>query len=169
MPSEPPESNFKGKVHATAYRTQERGGLIWVYMGPRETPPPLPSLNGNMQPEGHYDIGAYSSECNWMQSLEGDFDTIHVGFLHNGSTRFEDVRMPDLALDRYAMKTRWARHFVSDTEFGITSGNNRPAEEGTTYWRMAQYLFPFYAMPPASFTTRSVIAVVPIRTAYASR
>src|SRR5437870_1027727 len=27
MPSEPAESNFKTKVHATAYPTQERGGL----------------------------------------------------------------------------------------------------------------------------------------------
>jgi hypothetical protein len=131
-------------------------------MGPRAVPPALPEITANMQPEGHYEIGAYSSECNWMQSLEGDFDTIHVSFLHRGTTRFEDVKLPDPAFDRYAMSTRWARHFIKDTEFGITSGNNRPAEPGTTYWRMAQYLFPFYAQPPASFTSLGVIAVVPI-------
>src|SRR3954451_21128033 len=42
MPSEPAESNFKTKIKATAYPTQERGGLVWLYMGPREVPPPLP-------------------------------------------------------------------------------------------------------------------------------
>jgi hypothetical protein len=131
-------------------------------MGPRAEPPPLPDLNANLQPEGQYHIGVYSSECNWMQSLEGDFDTSHVSFLHQGSTRPEDVRQPDISHEYYAMKTRWARHWVTDTEFGCTSGNNRPAEEDTTYWRVGQFLYPFYAMPPASFRNLAAIAVVPI-------
>src|SRR6187200_6822 len=59
MPSEPAESNFKNKVHARAYPTQERGGLIWIYMGPRAVPPPLPDLEVNMLPEGQYFVGAY--------------------------------------------------------------------------------------------------------------
>src|SRR3970282_1358555 len=41
MPSEPPESNFKGKVRAHAYACIERGGIVWAYMGPRQVPPPL--------------------------------------------------------------------------------------------------------------------------------
>ena len=85
MPSEPPESNFKEKVKAKTYATVERGGLIWVYMGPREVPPPLPDLEANLQPEGELSIGAFFSECNWVQSLEGDYDTVHLGFLHQGS------------------------------------------------------------------------------------
>src|SRR3954452_23022053 len=48
MPNEPPESNFKQKVKVTAYRTRERGGVIWAYMGTRETPPELPSLEWNL-------------------------------------------------------------------------------------------------------------------------
>ena len=162
MPSEPAESNFKSKVKAVSYPAKERSGTIWIYMGPREVPPPLPELNANMEPEGKYEIGAYSSECNWFQSLEGDFDTIHVSFLHSGSVLPEEVRQPDINHEYYAMKTRWARHFVTDTEFGCTSGNNRPAEEDTTYWRVAQFLYPFYAMPPASYTNYGIIAVVPI-------
>ena len=35
---------------------------------------------------------------------------------------------------------------VVDTEFGCTYGSNRPAEEDTTYWRIAHFLFPFYSM-----------------------
>src|SRR5215210_2311832 len=35
MPSEPAESNFKNKVSATAYPSAERGGLVWIYMGPK--------------------------------------------------------------------------------------------------------------------------------------
>src|ERR687897_490333 len=48
MPSEPAESNFKSKVHARAYPTRERNGIIWAYMGPREVPPPLPDMEANI-------------------------------------------------------------------------------------------------------------------------
>ena len=52
MPSEPPESNFRTKVKAAAYPTRERNGIIWAYMGPRETPPPLPDIEANILCEG---------------------------------------------------------------------------------------------------------------------
>src|SRR3981081_9492 len=52
MPNEPAESDFRTKVKAVAYPTQERNGVVWAYMGPRRTPPPLPSFEGNMLPEG---------------------------------------------------------------------------------------------------------------------
>src|SRR5436853_6861372 len=48
MPSEPAESNFKTKIKATAYPCVERNGIVWTYMGPRETPPPLPELLPNL-------------------------------------------------------------------------------------------------------------------------
>src|SRR5207248_2695439 len=44
MPNEPAESDFKTKVKAVAYPTQERGGIVWTYMGPRTNPPPMPDL-----------------------------------------------------------------------------------------------------------------------------
>jgi phthalate 4,5-dioxygenase oxygenase subunit len=162
MPSEPAESNFRTKVRATAYPTRERGGLVWVYMGPRQAPPELPQLEANMLPEGQYTLGSYSSECNWLQSLEGDYDTIHLGFLHQGSIRPEDLKPG--TIEYYVVKTRWARYVTSDTEFGCTYGCNRPAEDDTTYWRLAHFLFPFYAMIPTMplGTRRTFISVVPI-------
>jgi phenylpropionate dioxygenase-like ring-hydroxylating dioxygenase large terminal subunit len=161
MPSEPAESNFKAKVRATAYPARERSGLVWIYMGPRSEPPPLPALRGNIVEDGVSRIGAYLTECNWLQSLEGDFDTIHVGFLHSGGNRFEDVAPPDTGLNRYTLKTRWARWIVTDSDLGCTSGAYRPAEEDTTYWRIAQFLFPFYCLIPAA-SSQSFIAVVPV-------
>src|SRR3954462_3641567 len=44
MPSEPPESNFKSKVHIGAYPCVEKAGIIWTYMGTRETPPDMPDM-----------------------------------------------------------------------------------------------------------------------------
>src|SRR3954471_25073814 len=50
MPFEPAESNFKSKVHATAYLAKERNGIIWIYMGDREKAPELPHIPPNMDP-----------------------------------------------------------------------------------------------------------------------
>src|SRR6185437_11960144 len=72
MPNEPAESNFRNKVKALAYPTQERAGVIWVYMGARPTPPPLPDLEANMLAEGEWNVSATQRECNWLQALEGD-------------------------------------------------------------------------------------------------
>jgi phthalate 4,5-dioxygenase oxygenase subunit len=80
MPSEPAESNFKTKVHARAYATRERGGIIWAYMGPREVPPPLPDIEANILAEGPHQVSVLYRACNWMQGLEGEMDTVHAAF-----------------------------------------------------------------------------------------
>ena len=33
----------------------------------------------------------HQRECNWFQSLEGDIDTSHFGFLHIGGLKMEEV------------------------------------------------------------------------------
>ena len=146
MPSEPAESNFKTKVHARAYPTQERGGMVWAYMGPRDLPPELPQLEQNMLPDGQWAIRSIQRECNWMQALEGDIDTTHLGFLHLGAIPVEDATPQTFSY--YALADRAPNHSVVDTEYGTMYGAYRPAEEDTTYWRLANFLFPFYTMTP---------------------
>src|SRR4051812_48343048 len=75
MPNEPPESNFKHKIQHTAYPCQDRGGIVWAYMGPRSTPPPLPELEPNMLEPERIVVQAIQRECNWLQGLEGEIDT----------------------------------------------------------------------------------------------
>ena len=146
MPSEPAESNFKSKVRATAYPCVERNGIIWAYMGPRETPPPLPDIEANMMPRGEYAVQKVVRECNWMQALEGDIDTGHLGFLHLGAVK------PERRRPARSTTTTWPtappKYSVVDTEFGTSYGAYRPAEDDTYYWRIAHFLFPFYTMIP---------------------
>src|SRR5215468_3305294 len=51
MPSEPAESDFRNKVRAVAYPAAERGGIIWVYMGPPELKPELLDLEWALVPD----------------------------------------------------------------------------------------------------------------------
>ena len=110
MPLEPPESDYKEKVRAVAYPTREHGGVVWVYMGDRKTPPPLPDLEA-IQLEGVQSVPAMR-ECNWLQAMEADLDTGHVGLLHWGSARLQDARPGSFAY--YAIKHPSPRYRVVD-------------------------------------------------------
>jgi len=160
MPSEPPESNFKHKVRAVAYPCVERGGVIWTYMGARETPPPLPDLEANIDPQSR--VTTMMRDCNYMQALEGDIDTVHFAFLHMGHLTLEDTYEGNFL--HYQIKDRAPRYAVTDTAFGTCYGAYRPAAEDTYYWRIANFLFPFYTqIPPGTLAVnRGVRAWVPM-------
>jgi phthalate 4,5-dioxygenase oxygenase subunit len=134
MPSEPAESNFKSKVRARAYPTYESNGIVWTYMGPRETPPPLSRIESAMV-EG-VRVSKIMRDCNYMQALEGDIDTSHLAFLHNGAQQPENL--PQGSQSYYVAKDRSPRYAVIDTDFGVAYGAYRPTDEADKlYWRMA--------------------------------
>jgi nitrite reductase/ring-hydroxylating ferredoxin subunit len=175
MPSEPAESNFKSKVRARTYPTQERGGIVWAYMGPRETPPPLPDLEPNMTSleDGTYDVRAILLDWNWVQAIENRMDTAHVAFLHYGSVPQEladdsewarDNADPEMII-RYIVGSRAPTFLVRDTDFGCSYAAYREAEADTDYYRTAHFLFPFITMGPGATKLGSgcrAVLVVPV-------
>ena len=144
LPSEPENSTFKDKVRAAAYPCVERAGLIWTYMGPRTTPPPMPALESTMSADARLQV--YQRECNWVQALEGDIDTGHTVFLHLGGVDPAEVAPGTWA--QYALSKRAPRYEVVDMPYGVMYGAARPAESDSEYWRIASFLFPFWAMVP---------------------
>ena len=146
MPNEPPESNFKDKVHQRAYPCRERNGLIWTYMGPLSDPPDLPALEWNMVPQGQCYMSKRYESCNWAQALEGGIDSSHSGFLHSRLVDDYDdghrrgMRVKDL--DKHP------RFEVVDTEYGELVAARRTVDEASYYWRITQFLMPAYTMLP---------------------
>jgi phthalate 4,5-dioxygenase len=146
MPNEPAESDFKSKVKAVAYPTRERSGLVWAYMGPLQTPPPLPDLEANMVDGA--ETYAIQHDHNWLQVLEGTIDTVHAAFLHAGSVRAED--QPPDTFAEWELRQRAVSFSGVDTPIGACYAARRNATPGYEYWRIAQFLMPFYGMSPAS-------------------
>jgi len=146
MPNAPPHQDFKDKVRAKAYKIVERNGLVWVYMGARKEAPPLPAIEASLLPQTELQIAFVQRECNWLQALEGDIDTSHFGFLHTGSVQPEDVA-PD-SLMRWTVVNRAPEYHMTDTPYGTMYCAYRPAETGETYWRFANFLFPFWTQTP---------------------
>jgi len=147
MPNEPAESNFRDKVAAHAYRAEERNGVIWIYMGPSQSDaPPLPQLEANMLADGDWNLSVFQRECNYMQALEGDIDTGHTVFLHTGAMQASSA--PAGSWGEYALRDRAPRFEAVDTEAGTMYTAYRHIDPDRTYHRIAQFLFPFYAMIP---------------------
>ena len=159
MPSEPAESTFKAKVRARAYPCVERNDVVWAYMGPRPTPPPLPDLEPNMLARGEYAVQKVLRECNWFQGLEGDIDTGHLSFLHLGAVKPEDTKPG--SFDYYNVTDRAPRYEVVDTPFGTSYGAYRPAEPDT-YYASRTSCSVHTMILPASSACRSSCAWVPV-------
>jgi nitrite reductase/ring-hydroxylating ferredoxin subunit len=160
MPSEPAESNFKSKVKVKAYPCIERNNVVWTYMGPREIVPPLPGHPANLSPECR--VMKAVRACNYMQALEGDIDTVHVPFLHQGHTRFDEY--PHGSEGYYGLRQKHAVVEVREHEIGTTYGAGRPAEEDTTCWRLGHFMLPFYTQAAPGILTQKtrINAWVPV-------
>ncbi|HZT07243.1 MAG TPA: Rieske 2Fe-2S domain-containing protein [Chloroflexota bacterium] len=148
MPNEPPESNFKDKIRHRAYPCVERGGLIWVYMGPRSEPPALPDLEFNMLPESHVAIRKNLQDCNWVQSLEGNLDSSHLSFLHTRLSADGDAQFPGGGAGGRGLfyHDKVARLEVMATDYGLMYAAGREEEPGIIYWRITQFLMPMWGM-----------------------
>ena len=161
MPSEPREFNFADKVRATAYPTLESQGMVWAYMGPAHLRPSLPDLEWLRIPESHCYTVKYNQECNFVQAIEGDIDSSHIGYLHMND--LDLWKNPDAVNPTHGgVRTTFTapRWLVEPTDYGLMLAARRDAEppspqpsprgsgEGSYYWRITQFLMPFFQMIP---------------------
>jgi phenylpropionate dioxygenase-like ring-hydroxylating dioxygenase large terminal subunit len=145
MPNEPAESTFKDKVRARAYPCRDVNGVIWTYMGPRETPPPPPAFEiSTLPPEQVYPPLMMLEECNWVQALEGDIDSSHIDFVH-AKLRADGAQRGTWHRDKRP------RLEVLPTDYGACYSARRQWDvDGLSWHRVTQFILPFFSMIAAS-------------------
>ncbi len=156
MPNEPAESNFKHKIHHTAYPCHEVNGVIWTYLGPRREPPPFPRLPWTLVPEANHAAAKITEDCNWVQVLEGDFDAVHAEFLHFDAERGGAEAFP---LRRGYEPPHLEILF---TEAGFTKASRHSRGPEQYHWRLYQFLMPCFGMLPAAGDAVNYRVAVPI-------
>jgi phthalate 4,5-dioxygenase oxygenase subunit len=165
MPNEPAESDFRTKVKAVAYPCEERGGVLWAYLGPAAGMPGPPELEWTHVPASHRYVSKRVQACNFLQNVEGEVDSSHVSFLHSKGTAAASAGISDplVTLPDYMARDRAPRFFVLPTPYGLLIGARRDAERDSYYWRITQFLMPTYTMipvpvgAPVSFTAATPI------------
>jgi phthalate 4,5-dioxygenase len=145
MPSVAPHQEFKHKVRARAFPVREKAGVVWVYMGALPAPP-LPGFEVLDLPDDEINVAFVQRDCNYLQALEGEIDTSHFGFLHAGHVNVEDVA-EDQPL-RNTIVNRAPEYHVTDATWGTQYGAYRSVAPDETYWRFANFLFPFWTQAP---------------------
>jgi phenylpropionate dioxygenase-like ring-hydroxylating dioxygenase large terminal subunit len=152
MPSEPPDSLFKSKVRIEAYPTWEGGGIVWTYLGPRETMPAPPAYEFTRAPRTHQFTSKTYQECNYLQALDGGVDTAHSSFLHN-----------DKLGDRGLIRNRDGapRIEVDRKPWGYTYASLRDMGDGRSYVRVYQYAMPVQQMRAFTVTMTGEAAATP--------
>ncbi len=114
--------SFRDSICHKAYPVQERGGVIFTYMGPGE-PPLFPSYQFlNAPPDRTFAIKLYS-ECNYLQGNEGNIDLAHLSFLHynhNTPTRY-GVGADLEQLDSRGAAPGQEAYDVEITDYGVRS------------------------------------------------
>jgi nitrite reductase/ring-hydroxylating ferredoxin subunit len=162
MPSEPEESNFKHKVRIAAYPLVRLGDVLWTYMGPPELRPPEPAIEWTTLPASQVYVSKRIQHSNYLQAIEGGIDSSHVSFTHRFSLD-DDPLHRHSGGNEYLKRDGRPRFEVVESDGGLFIGARRNADDERYYWRITQYLMPWYTIiPPFGENLIGAHAWVPI-------
>jgi phthalate 4,5-dioxygenase oxygenase subunit len=147
MPSEPEGSSFKNRIKHTAYPCVERAGIIWTYMGPANKQPPLPELEWALLDDDQRFVSKRWQESNYLQAMEGGIDSSHVSFAHRFNIDDDPMHAGTEGLKYLKADTR-PKFEVAESDGGLVIGARRFADEENYYWRITQWVMPWYTIIP---------------------
>jgi phenylpropionate dioxygenase-like ring-hydroxylating dioxygenase large terminal subunit len=162
-PTEPAEGRaaFCARVPLKRYPVREAGGMVWVYLGRRETPPKLFDFEFHHPPADAL-IRRGIVHGNWLQGFEGQLDSAHLGMLHSSSTA-NTARQDYNRLNTFARKNAAPRFEVVEKPYGFREAALRDLGDGTIYARIREVVFPYYSFIPGDHGgPRLVVVVTPI-------
>ena len=146
VPSEP-TSGYCERIKLKSYPMVERGGVIWVYMGPADKQPPLPEWEFATLPREHSYMSKRLQASNWLQALEGGIDSSHVSFLHSASLS-RDPLFKGAKGNQYNLNDLSPVFEVVEADGGLLVGARRNTEDDQYYWRITPWIMPCFTMVP---------------------
>lgn len=159
VPTEPADKRgeFAARVKVKRHPVAEAGGMVWVYLGDPDNPPPLPDFEFNHLPADHVRPFVAVSTCNWLQCLEGLVDTVHVGQLHQSHVVGGKSQLGNVAIESAPTIS------TEECEYGIRSAADRKRPDGDSFVRVTAYLAPFWSFIPHGPTEDRVsMGIIPV-------
>jgi nitrite reductase/ring-hydroxylating ferredoxin subunit len=130
-----------------AYPCIERAGMVWAYLGPPEKKPAPPQVEWCTLPASHVFVSKRLQECNYLQAMEGGIDTSHVTYVHRYEVDGDPMHQNTKAND-YIKADGNVVFEIEETAFGLTLYGRRMGEPDSYYWRVTQWLFPWFTLIP---------------------
>lgn len=135
------------RMHIKSYPSIELGGLVWAYMGPPDKKPAPPELEWCTLPSSHVFVSRRLQESSYLQAMEGGIDTSHVSFLHSYDVDTDPMHKGVKAIE-YIKADGNVVFEIEKTTAGLTLFGRRNGEPDTYYWRVTQWLFPWFTLIP---------------------
>jgi phthalate 4,5-dioxygenase len=164
VPSEPPErrAEFAQRVPVRHHPVREAGGVVWVYLGRREKPPAFCDFEFH-HPPAESIVRCAIVHGNWLQGLEGQLDSAHLGMLHSSSIAPGQARRGDSALARFSRENTSPRFEFLEMPYGFREAALRELSDGKVYARIREVVLPYWSFIPGEHgEPRLVVVVVPI-------
>jgi len=144
LPSAP---GLAPKMQIKSYPFVERGDVMWAYMGEPDDQPQLPELEWCLLQPTHRFVTKRYQASGWLQAMEGGIDTTHASWVH----RYELDRDPmhkHAVANKYIKADRNAVFDIEEASHGVTIFGRRNGEEDSHYWRVTQWIFPWFTLIP---------------------
>ncbi len=135
------------RMRIKAYPCIERGGLVWAYMGPPDKRPAPPEVEWCTLPQSHVFVSKRWQQSNYLQAMEGGIDTAHVSYVHRYEVDIDPMHRGSRALD-YIKADGNVVFDIEKNPFGLTLYGRRNGGPGLHYWRITQWLFPWFTLIP---------------------
>ena len=145
QPAEPEDKKFCHKVRQTSYPVQQKGGVIWCYMGAGEAPL-IPDFQYLTAPEENRMAFRVVQECNWLQGLESSTDPAHTSYLHRMATP-KKASGGRAVGNPYYTEDIHPKLDIEHTSFGVRIHSLRRTADGKNYLRVNNYIYPCGTTP----------------------
>jgi nitrite reductase/ring-hydroxylating ferredoxin subunit len=143
----PQQPQIAPKIKLKAYPCVERGGIVWAYMGPPEKKPAPPELEWCLVPDSHRYVTKRLQESSYLQAMEGGIDTSHVTWVHRYEMDVDPMHMHSAA-NKYIKADRNVEFEIEEVPHGLTIFGRRMGEPDSHYWRITQWIFPWFTLIP---------------------
>ena len=140
---------FAERVPVRSHPTHEAGGIVWVYMGKKATPPRFPDYEFTQLPDDHVQPTRGVIRTNWLQGLEALLDSAHVGFLHSANLGSDVGRQIFGGEADYMLNDGAPEFEFMDQPYGFREGAIR-GEGGLNYARIREVSLPFFSFIPST-------------------
>jgi phenylpropionate dioxygenase-like ring-hydroxylating dioxygenase large terminal subunit len=144
--TEAPNANerHRGKFCQTVitnkYRAEDRGGIIWVWLGKGEIPPAFPDLPFTALPDNQRAVTSNVVPSNWLQGVEATMDTTHLSFLHSSTIELQGGSRTNVLAEKTA------RLEFDEKPYGYRYAAIRRIGDGKAYVRINNFVMPWYSV-----------------------
>ncbi len=135
------------RMRIKAYPCIERGGIVWAYMGPADKQPAPPEVEWCTLPASQVYVSRRLQQSNYLQAMEGGIDTAHVSYVHRYQVDQDPLHQGVKALD-YIKADGNVVFDIEKNPFGLTLYGRRNGEPDSYYWRITQWIFPWFSLIP---------------------